>query len=555
VVATLKNRPVASQQRVILIGKENTGKTQLAAAMTGGLSRSSNLRGSTVAVERYRTAEWEWIDTPGIVRQSDSRATALTLERLADDDAAVVLVVQATHLDEELRELLPLVTGRSGLIVATYWDKVEANDATLAALHRLSKEIGAVIVPVDARDISDERRLEIEALLRKPGFFQNPRPTTRVGWRIEPRPTLIERAWLGPLAAAGLLLAPAVAAVWFANTFAGLVDPLVQDLMAPAADTAASWPAPLSDVLAGDYGLLTMGPLLFVWAIPTVMLYAFLLAAYKTTGLLERISVAVHPLVRPFGLAGRDVARVVMGFGCNVPAVIGTRACSGCTRQTTISAIAFGSACSYQFGATLAVFSAARLPWLVLPYLLYLTITTLAYSRMVAPAEARSALNLLVTDGRTFLTRPNWRAVWREAWSTLRQFFVTALPIFAVITVVAALLAWSGVIERLARLIDPVMAVFRLPAEAVIPVLLASIRKDGLLLFDEPSTLASLSALQLLTGVYLAGVLLPCLVTALTISREQSVRFTLGLLGRQAAAAVGFTLLLAWGGSALLAFL
>lgn len=62
-------------------------------------------------------------------------------------------------------------------------------------------------------------------------------------------------------------------------------------------------------------------------------------------------SQTLHPLLRPFGLSGRDLVRVMMGFGCNVPAVISTRSCSGCTRQTCISAIAFGSACSYQIAA------------------------------------------------------------------------------------------------------------------------------------------------------------------------------------------------------------
>ena len=59
---------------------------------------------------------------------------------------------------------------------------------------------------------------------------------------------------------------------------------------------------------------------------------------------------------------------------------------------------------------------------------------------------------------------------------------------------------------------------------------------------------ASLGAIQLLTAVYLAGVLLPCLVTCLTIAREQGHRFALRLVGRQAAAAAGFSALLAWGG-------
>jgi hypothetical protein len=90
------------------------------------------------------------------------------------------------------------------------------------------------------------------------------------------------------------------------------------------------------------------------------------------------------------------------------------------------------------------------------------------------------------------------------------------------------------------------MAVFRLPAEAALPVTLASIRKDGILLFANPALVSSMSAGQLLTGVYLAGVLLPCLVTALTIVKEQSPRFVIALLAKQAGAALLFTMALAW---------
>jgi len=64
----------------------------------------------------------------------------------------------------------------------------------------------------------------------------------------------------------------------------------------------------------------------------------------------------------------------------------------------------------------------------------------------------------------------------------------------------------------------------------------------------EPNTVSLLSPVQILTGVYLAGVLFPCLVTALTISREQSPKFTLELMVRQAIAAIVFALILAWGG-------
>ena len=129
---------------------------------------------------------------------------------------------------------------------------------------------------------------------------------------------------------------------------------------------------------------------------------------------------------------------------------------------------------------------------------------------------------------------------------------MTALPVFIGICVAAALLDWAGVIERLGVALGPVMAAFNLPAEAALVVVLASVRKDGIaLLSADAAGIAALSPVQVLVAVYLAGVLLPCLVTALTIAREISPRYVAKMMTRQAVAAAGFSLVIAWGGAAL----
>jgi Fe2+ transport system protein B len=288
-----------------------------------------------------------------------------------------------------------------------------------------------------------------------------------------------------------------------------------------------------------------MGPLLFVWSVPTVVLFALFLGVYKATGLIDRITTSIHPAVRWCGLTGRDLIRIAMGFGCNVPAVISTRACSSDTRKTCISAIAFGSACSYQLGATLAVFGAAGHSALVLPYLAILTTTTLIYTKLTTWSQKTGKL-VLVREGRAFLEWPRPAKVWREARGTVRQFFGLAIPVFLLITFVASILDWLGVIERVAGVIAPAMALFHLPAAAALPIVFASIRKDGILLFAQPNLATSLTPGQLLTGVYLAGVFLPCIVTAFTTAREQNARFVAKLLVRQATAALAFSLILSW---------
>ncbi|MYK35829.1 MAG: ferrous iron transporter B, partial [Chloroflexi bacterium] len=122
-----------------------------------------------------------------------------------------------------------------------------------------------------------------------------------------PATLLIGRAVAGPTTAVVLLVLPALLAVLGANQAAAWLDPLAVASTTPLAERIEGWPGPLGAVLAGDYGLLTMGPLLFVWAVPTVLVYSVLISAYKASGLADRTGTALHPLLRPVGLHGRDV--------------------------------------------------------------------------------------------------------------------------------------------------------------------------------------------------------------------------------------------------------
>ncbi|NGM68453.1 ferrous iron transporter B [Natronolimnobius sp. AArcel1] len=546
--------------RVVLIGKESVGKSALAAGLTGSTPVTENIGGSTVSSEVYRSDGLEVVDTPGITLEADTETTREAMTALAETDS-VVLVVPATDLDQDLADLLPLVGGKTGAVVVTYWDKIGAEIDARGVIGDLESELGVPVVPVDARNLASVAAdggyaaHEVDApadarAIRQALQHSGELPatiSTQVGWKIEPSETILERPVLGPIVSALILLAPAAVAVWFANTIAGELDPLVGAALEPAVAWSATLPGPLAAVLGGDYGLLAMGPFLFVWALPTMLIFALFMGAYKASGLVTRVTTALHPVMRQVGLTGRDLVRVVMGFGCNVPAVTSTRSCSDCTRCTTISAISFGSACSYQFPATLAVFAAVGMPWLVGPYLAILVATTLIYVRLIAPPTARTTH--LAVDRRTFLERPRLRAIWREARTSLASFLKTALPVFALICVVAALLEYVGALTRLGGVLEPAMSVFALPTEAALPLVLASIRKDGIALFTADSAgVAALSPLEVLVAVYLAGVLLPCLVTAITVAREVSVRFVATMLARQAAAAVGFALVIAWGG-------
>jgi ferrous iron transport protein B len=553
-----------STQAILVIGRESVGKSQLISSLTGRSAGASNFRGSTVHVESYDWDHIDLIDTPGIHRRSDSAAVQLAMAELEEHDH-VLLVVQATQLDDDLAELLPLVAGKTGLVVVTFWDKVQIGKPALEAVDKLSQATGVPFVVANGRHLLDETRDEIRDRLDQmessPRHFSSDELTVRAGWRIEPTASILNHPWWGLGFALVLLLAPALATIFMANTLAGWLHPIVTQAVEPLITRAdamlPSWLAILFTAKIDDfgYGLLNMGPFLLVWAFPTVVLFALILGIYKSTGLIEHINSALHPWSRHIGLSGRDLVRVMMGFGCNVPAVVSIRACSGCSRGTAVSAIAFGSACSYQLPVTLAVLAAVsqqlQISAWILPFsfLLYLMVTTCIYLRLTSPRSARSSLNLLMQPARPFLQWPSTSGLAREVWMTIKQFLLTALPTFAIICIIASILTGLGFVPLFSQWFAPIMQIFNLPAEAALTVVMASIRKDGIFLLAGSDGLSMpLTAFQVLTAVYLAGVLLPCVVTALTIRRETGTRATLLLLGRQAAFAIAFSIVLAWTG-------
>ena len=359
----LKN---SSTPKIIVIGKEGVGKSQLISSLTGKNVESSNFKGSTVSKESYNNDRFSFVDTPGIVFESDSETTKIAISSIRGDDS-VSLVVSATNIDDDIEYFLPLIKDKKGMIIVTNWDRFDPKNNYI--IENLEQDLKIPIIALDARRITESQKSMIFETLENPRIFSN--KTFHTGISIRPESTVLEKKHAGILIGLTLLLSPAILSVIGANYFGEIIHPIISDLLREPIESLSTLPSPLMDVLVGDYGFLSMGPFLFVWATPVVVIYALVLGIYKSTGLLDRTSLAINPLTKRIGVSGRDVTRIVMGFGCNVPAVISSRSCSSCTRGTTVSAISFGSACSYQFSASIAVFSAASMPWLVVPFLLF----------------------------------------------------------------------------------------------------------------------------------------------------------------------------------------
>ena len=92
---------------------------------------------------------------------------------------------------------------------------------------------------------------------------------------------------------------------------------------------------------------------------------------------------SIEPTMLRLGLHGADIIPLLEGFGCNAAAITqATHQCHQCTKLQCMSLVSFGTACSYQIGATLSIFNASQKSWLFLPYLCMIFIGGIIHNKL-----------------------------------------------------------------------------------------------------------------------------------------------------------------------------
>ena len=540
---------------VILAGLESSGKSALFRGLTRGMTGyEANFRGSTVVCRECYLPECECklLDVPGISMAGGSETTRLAVSEIDSSDT-VLLVVRGTNLQSELAIILQtlkhnLLHKRVALAI-TFADKASSNIDQAAGYYE--EHLGIPVVALNARKLNESSRNKLldtiqgakplqkfKSALGAPDF-------ARVA-PVAPKTTWFERRFFGPILALFSLFTFFVLPVMGAYYLASWLQPLIDEaLMAPLQNLLQGLPLFARSVLIGDYGVLTLGWYSFLWAFPVVVLIGLSVALLDETGFKDRITAALDPWLRKIGLSGRDLVPVLTGFGCNVVAVFQSRSCSGCTRKACVSMIAFGSACSYQIGASLSLFGSSGSPWLFIPYFMTLFIVGAVHTRVWYGARQENILPSL--NERAFLQEPSWKAVLWKLRATIKQFIFQAMPIFLCICGFAALLDFFGVLDRVSAIVSPLTKIFMLPLDVAPAIIFSILRKDGLLVLNqgEGLLLQSLSVAQVFVVVYLASTLTACLVTLGTIFKETGAKHAFTLAARQAITAIVSSILIA----------
>ncbi len=542
--------------KVAMVGNPNVGKTALLNALTKGNFEVGNFPGTTVEKKEGRARvggrEIVFVDLPGIYSlEAHSLDEKVARDFLINEKPDLILnVVNASNLERNLYLTLQLVDFKIPMIlVLNMIDEAERRGIVIDA-DKLSKILGIPVVKTIAvKGIGvEELKREILKDGRIPRLVvgKDLNSKLKMAEKIAREVVTFEKAKLDLTEILDevfmdrhLGIPIFIVFMWMMFTFTYTVASPLTDLIDLAFSALSERISSLNGIvfaLIGDGIVKGVGSVLVF--LPNIAFLFIALALLELSGYMPRAVYLMDRIMTAFGLTGRSVIPLIMGFGCNVPAVMATRTIEDDrVRIATILVNPFMS-CS------------ARLPIYVLfagiffPKLGTAVIMGLyAFGVAVALISALIFRKVLLRGEAEYIIElppyriPNLRDVWILTWNRTKHFLQKAGTVILAMSVVIWFLtsfpsqnieeSYAGI---LGRVMQPLFAPMGWDWQFVLAILMGFVAKEVVVetlgILNTP--IAQIMTMpQALAFMVFSLLYMPCLATLATIKAEAGWRWTI----------------------------
>ena len=268
--------------------------------------------------------------------------------------------------------------------------------------------------------------------------------------------------------------------------------------------------------------------------IPYILVFYVMLSILEDTGYLVRIVSLLDGVMHRLGLHGRAVIPMVVGFGCNVPALLATRT-MGSRRERLILAVLITIAvpCSAQTAIIIgSVGKYAGVLWALSIYLILLGIlVVLGFALHRTIKFEPTGMCVEIPDMR-------WPSVKQTISKTalrLKEFLTIAFPLLLIGSIVLEALLTTGVLQSILAPAEPFMlAVLGLPAFTAVALAFGVLRKEMslqmLMVLSGTSNLALvLTTHQMFVFALVMAIFMPCLAAFAVMLKEFGMKSTLAV--------------------------
>jgi ferrous iron transport protein B len=212
--------------------------------------------------------------------------------------------------------------------------------------------------------------------------------------------------------------------------------------------------------------------------IPYILVFYLILGFLEDSGYLPRVVMLLDGLMVKLGLHGRAIIPIVVGTGCNVPAILATRTLeSRRERLILATVIVMAVPCSAQTVIIIGtVGQHSGILWAALIYLILLSLALILGRVLhIVLKEEPSSLAMEIPD----LSMPSLRNVLSKTWLRVKDFFIVAFPLLLVGSLVLELLMRYNVLGSLVDPLSPItVGLLGLPPVIIVALIFGVLRKE-----------------------------------------------------------------------------
>ncbi len=541
--------------RIVLIGRPNCGKSTLFNQVAGYRAETGNFHGTTVTFteSRVRIAGQvcDLVDLPGTYTLAGTNPAEREARKyLASHDVDVILnVADATRLQQSLELTLELLTlGKPLVLAINVMDEAQRMGLVIDG-EGLADFLGVPVLPLIASKGRGVRQVFLAAL--QAGRAGQPPPVppgcdtaegrhalaqqlmhqyTRQGerylnWRDRLDDWLMHPFW-------GYILLLVILGVFFQLVYG--VGQIFEPILLAWFEQLTAW-LQMRLSLPGVWQALVVGVLQGIAGgvaivLPYLVPFLLGLGLLEDWGYLPRVAFLMDSFMHRIGLHGKAIVPFILGYGCNVPAIMSTRTLEEPRERFLAAALSTLVPCaarlSVVFGLVAFYLGAAAALGLYL------------FNLLVIALVGRLLLHLLPEDSPGLILEmppyrlPAWRTVFHKAWFRIREFVVEAWPLLIAGSAALALLHYWSLDQLFNTLVRPFTWLMGLPAETGVPLLFGVLRKElSLVMLGQAlGTMdfgAVLSGSQLFVYTVFVVFYLPCVATLAALRRELGTGDTL----------------------------
>lgn len=327
-------------KKIALIGMPNSGKSTFFNSISGASARIANWSGVTVDIESVRTLIFgemvELIDLPGIYSLQSGSDDEVVVHKFLKNNQIdeIFFILNSTQIDRQIllaSELLSM--GYTLRILCNMNDEAKKSGIQIQ-YDKLQKRLQTPIHPISAKFKEGYEFLSKRQEVKKINGNSKKFVESEIKNYISFPKTLdssvtekLDRFFLHPYFGLPIFF---ITLFFLFQIIYGVAEP-IQDFLGGVFDyfggllqsNLALWlPNLLSSFI---YDGMYLGITTVLTFVPVIIIFFLIMSFIENSGYLSRAAFLVDRMMEKMGLDGRSFVLILFGFGCNVPALMGTK--------------------------------------------------------------------------------------------------------------------------------------------------------------------------------------------------------------------------------------